>query len=249
MPGAKKPTGKKKAPAPPKAPARAKGAARRGKRPFDVEAALPLIREAVAPYPKAALFELAAEGHGSVFEILAACIISIRTYDEVTLPTSRRLFARARTPAEMAALSVEEIDELIGDCTYHEAKAPTLHAIARQAVKDHGGTLPCDLETLLSFHGVGPKCANLALGIACGLPLIGVDIHVHRVTNRWGYVAEKTPEKTMVALQQKLPSRYWVEINALLVPFGKHVCTGTHPKCSTCPLLDMCQQAGVASHR
>jgi endonuclease-3 len=102
---------------------------------------------------------------------------------------------------------------------------------------------------LLSFHGVGPKCANLTLGIACGLPLIGVDIHVHRVTNRWGYVETATPEKTMAALQEELPPPYWIEINALLVPFGKHVCTGTRPKCSTCPLLAMCRQVGVTSHR
>jgi endonuclease-3 len=81
------------------------------------------------------------------------------------------------------------------------------------------------------------------------MPLIGVDIHVHRVSNRWGYVQTTTPEKTMEALQEKLPTQYWVEINALLVPFGKHVCTGTRPKCSTCPLLEMCQQVGVTSHR
>ena len=87
------------------------------------------------------------------------------------------------------------------------------------------------------------------LGIACGQAQIGVDVHVHRVTNRWGYVAEKTPEKTMTALEAKLPKQYWVEINRLLVPFGKHVCTGTLPKCSTCPVLDMCRQVGVGSHR
>ncbi len=219
------------------------------KKPFDVEVAIPLIRESVAPYPKAALFELAAEGFDSVFEILVACIISIRTRDETTLPVARRLFAKARTPAEVSELSPEEIDELIGACTYHEAKAPQIHAIARRAVAEFGGTLPCDLDALLSLKGVGPKCANLALGIACDLPLIGVDIHVHRVTNRWGYVQAKTPEKTMAALQGKLPHAYWVEINALLVPFGKHVCTGTRPKCSTCPLREMCQQVGVTSHR
>ncbi len=225
------------------------GTTTKGKRPFDIEEAMPLLRTATAPYPKAALFELAAEGHGSVFEILIACIISIRTRDETTLPVSRGLFAVARTPAEVAALSEKEIDRLIGACTFHEPKAKTIRDIARQTVRDHGGNLPCDLEVLLSFKGVGPKCANLALGIACKLPLIGVDIHVHRVTNRWGYVKAKTPEKTMVALQEKLPQSYWVEINALLVPFGKHVCTGVRPKCSTCPLLEMCQQVGVTSHR
>jgi endonuclease III len=228
---------------------KAEGLTSTKKRPFDMEEAIVKLREAVAPYPKAALFELAAEGHTSVFEILVACIISIRTRDETTLPVSRALFARARTPAEVAALSVKEIERLINLSTYHEPKAKTIHAIARKAVAEFGGELPCDLDVLLSLHGVGPKCANLALGITCNLPLIGVDIHVHRVTNRWGYVEAKTPEKTMEALQTKLPQPFWIEINALLVPFGKHVCTGTRPKCSTCPLLDMCQQVGVTSHR
>jgi endonuclease-3 len=222
---------------------------KQGKRPFDVEEALRLLREATAPYPKAALFELAAEGHNSVFEILVACVISIRTYDEVTLPVARALFAKARTPAEVAALSEKQIDAIIHPSTFHEPKAKTIRDIARRTVEEHGGTLPCDLDTLLDFRGVGPKCANLALGIACNLPLIGVDVHVHRVTNRWGLVSAKTPEKTMVALQDKLPKANWVEINALLVPFGKHVCTGVAPKCSTCPLLKMCRQVGVTTYR
>jgi endonuclease-3 len=216
---------------------------------FDIEEAMPRLRAAVAPYPKAALFELAAEGHTSVFEVLIACILSIRTRDETTLPVARALFARARTPAELAARTIKQIDQLIQACAFHETKAKAIHDIARQVVQDHGGVLPCDRDLLLSFHGVGPKCASLTLGIACGLPLIGVDIHVHRITNRWGYVQTTTPEKTMAVLQEKLPRPYWIEINALLVPFGKHVCTGTRPKCSTCPLLEMCQQVGVASHR
>lgn len=220
-----------------------------GKRPFDIEEAMPLLRAAVASYPKAALFELAAEGHSSVFEILIACIISIRTRDETTLPVARALFAEARTPAEVAELSIARIDRLIQSCTFHEPKAKTIHDIAQRTVEEYDGVLPCDRDVLLSFHGVGPKCANLTLGIACGLPLIGVDIHVHRVSNRWGYVETTTPEKTMTALQEKLPRAYWVEINALLVPFGKHVCLGVRPKCSTCPLLEMCRQVGVTSHR
>jgi endonuclease-3 len=219
------------------------------KRPFDIEEAIRLLQEAMAPYPKAALFELFAEGYTSVFEILIACIISIRTRDETTLPVARTLFAEARTPAEMVELSVEEIDELIKQSTFHEPKAKTIHGIAEVALRDHGGSLPCERDVLLELHGVGPKCANLALGITCNLPLIGVDVHVHRVTNRWGYVHEKTPEKTMAALMEKLPQPYWVEINALLVPFGKHVCTGSSPKCSTCPLLEMCRQVGVTRHR
>jgi endonuclease-3 len=219
------------------------------KQPFDVDLALRLIRDAVKPFPKAALFELAEEGHRSIFELLAACIISIRTRDETTLPTARRLFSRARTPAEMLRLTPEEIDNLIRACTFHEPKARQIQEIARRAVADYGGALPDDPEVLRSFHGVGPKCTNLVLGIAGGRPLISVDVHVHRVTNRWGYVRTRTPEQTMTALEQQLPPRYWVEINALLVPLGKHVCTGTLPKCSSCPVLAMCRQVGVRSHR
>jgi endonuclease-3 len=220
-----------------------------GKRPFDLRVAIPRLRKAVRPLPKAALFELAEDGHTTVFEQLVACIISIRTFDEVMLPTARRLFAVARTPADMAKLSVAEIDRLIGDCTFHRPKAENIHEIAVRTVNEFGGEVPCDPDVLLSFRGVGPKCANLVLGIACGRPAIGVDIHVHRVTNRWGLVQAATPEKTLEVLEDRLPKRLWVEINSLLVPFGKHVCAGVRPKCSTCPLLDMCKQVGVTDHR
>lgn len=221
----------------------------REKRPFAIDVVMDRIREAVRPFSKAAMFELAELGFGSAFEQLIACIISIRTRDEVMLPVAQKLFAVARTPSAMAALTPEQIDALIGQSTFHEAKSYQIHEIARRVAAEHGGELPCDEETLLSFRGVGPKCANLVLGIACGGSKIGVDIHVHRVTNRWGYVQANTPERTMAALDAKLPERYRVEINRLLVPFGKHVCTGALPKCSECPVQDMCQQVGVTKHR
>jgi endonuclease III len=219
------------------------------KQPFDIDEAMRRIDRAVEPFPKAALFELAEEGFASPFEQLVACIISIRTYDEVMIQLARKLFARARTPLEVSKLSPQEIDGLIRASTFHEGKAHQIHAIAERIVEEYDGQLPCDEAVLLSFKGVGPKCANLVLGIACNQPKIGVDIHVHRVTNRWGYVAATTPEKSMAALIEKLPRKYWVEINRLLVPFGKHICTGTRPLCSTCPVLEMCQQVGVTSHR
>ena len=217
--------------------------------PFDLDVAFERIEEVIAPYPKAALFQLKEDGYSSVFEQLIACLLSIRTYDEVAFPATVRLFERARTPAQILELSVSEVDALIKPCTYHESKAPQILAIAKRTVEEFGGELPCDREVLVSLHGIGPKCANLTLGIACGLPFIGVDIHVHRVSNRWGYVTAKTPEKTMVALEKQLPSEKWVDINRLLVPFGKHVCTGDLPKCSTCPLLEMCPQIGVTKRR
>lgn len=219
------------------------------KEPFDIHQTMRLLREAVAPYPKAAMFELAELGYATPFEQLVACIISIRTRDEESLPISRRLLDRARTPAEMAQLTPAEIDALITPSTFHERKSYQIHTIAQQIVDQHGGELPCDEQVMLAFSGVGVKCAHLALGIACDQPWISVDIHVHRVTNRWGYVAAPTPEKTMLELEQVLPREYWVEINKLLVPFGKHICTGQRPRCLSCPLLSMCRQVGVGAVR
>ena len=219
------------------------------KRPFNIDAVLRRIRTAVRDVPNAAMFALAAEGYTSVFQQLVACVISIRTFDEVMIELARSLFKRAPTPQAMARLDPATIDALIGTSAFHEAKARQIHEIARRTVTEFDGTLPCDFETLTSFRGVGPKCANLALGIACGHSRIGVDVHVHRVTNRWGYVSAPTPERTMLALEKTLPKKYWVEINRLLVPFGKHICTGRLPKCSTCPVEEMCLQIGVTTHR
>lgn len=219
------------------------------KKPFDINRALKHIEKAIAPYKKAAMFELAEQGFNSTFEQLVACMISIRTYDEVSVVVARRLFEVARTPKEMSKLSAAEIDKLIGQSTFHDRKAIQIREMALRVLDEFGGELPCDEEILRSFSGVGPKCAHLVMGIACGEPFISVDIHVHRVTNRWGYVQASTPEKTMVQLESKLPKRYWIDINRLLVPFGKHICTGNLPHCFTCPVLDMCQQVGVEAHR
>ncbi|HEX2033748.1 MAG TPA: endonuclease III [Chloroflexota bacterium] len=218
-----------------------------GKRPFDIDLALAHIEEAIRPYPKAMLFELAEAGFSAPFEQLVACMVSIRTRDETSLRIMQRLFRRARTPQEILDLASEDLDELIRESSFHEAKTRQIQAIARRALEEFGGQVPCDFEVLTSFPGVGPKCANLVLGIACQQPKIGVDIHVHRVTNRWGYVRASTPEQTLAALERTLPHRYWVDINRLLVPFGKHICTGVRPRCSTCPVLEMCQQVGVVA--
>jgi endonuclease III len=219
------------------------------KRPFDVDLAMERIREAVRPFPKAAMFELRDDGYDTAFEQLVACMLSVRTRDEVSVVAARRLFEVGRTPQEIAAMAPAEIDGLIPDVTFHERKAPQIRDIAVAVRDEHGGELPCDPGVMQAFAGIGPKCANLALGIACGQPRVSVDIHVHRVTNRWGYVQARAPERTMVALEDALPERYRVEINERLVPFGKHICTGTRPRCSTCPVLDMCRQVGVTSHR
>lgn len=216
-----------------------------GKQPFDVEVALARIEQSVRPYPPAAMFGLAAEGFATPFEQLLACIISIRTYDEVSVAAARRLFAHARTPAELLAQRPEAIDNWITPCAFHTAKAYQMLEIARVVQAEHGGALPCDFAALTALRGVGPKCANLVLGVACGEAAISVDVHVHRITNRWGYVHTATPEQTMAALAGILPRPLWVTINRLLVPFGKHICTGRAPRCHACPVLDMCAQVGV----
>jgi endonuclease-3 len=207
------------------------------------------IARAVEPYPKAAMFELAEQGFNAPFQQLVGCILSIRTRDEVSLPASLQLLRRASSAAAVAKLTEVQIDQLIGAVAFHRPKAKQIRNIARQVQTEWRGVLPCEFETLTSLPGVGPKCANLTLGIACGQPSISVDIHVHRVTNRWGYVSTTSPEKTLSALQTRLPRRHWIRINALLVPFGKHICTGRRPKCSTCPVLEYCRQVGVTTHR
>jgi endonuclease-3 len=222
---------------------------KQAKRPFNIHAMLRRIRQEVTQFADAAMFDLAEQGYATPFHQLAACIISVRTMDEVSLPAAIRLFQAASTPEAISRLSAARIAALIRPSSFYQTKAYNIRDLAKRVSEQYGGNLPCDFETMTSFRGVGPKCANLTLGIACGATEISVDVHVHRVTNRWGYVSTSTPEATRFALEKKLPRKYWVEINRLLVPFGKHVCTGRLPKCSICPVLEYCRQVGVTEHR
>ncbi len=206
------------------------------------------IEKAVQPYPKAAMFELYEQGYTTLFEQLISCIISIRTLDETTIPLSLKLYERARTPQELLKLSPKELEEMLIGSQYPGQKAYTLLGIAKAAVEEYGGELPADYEKLTALKGVGPKCANLALGVATGKAAISVDVHVHRVVNRWGYVQTSTPEKTMKALEAIVPQKKWIDINRLLMPFGKHICKMI-PLCSTCPVLEYCRQVGVNKHK
>jgi endonuclease-3 len=219
------------------------------KQPFDFDEAFRRLRTALAGLPRAAMFELRDRGHGSLFEQLVASLISARTRDETTIPVCLRVFAQARTPEAMAALDEPALVRLLQGATFPEPKARDLLALSRQIVAEFDGVVPDTAEGLMRFRGVGPKIAALALGVALGQPRIAVDIHVHRITNRWGIVATTTPERTQAALETVLPQNYRVEINERLVPFGKHVCTGERPQCSRCPLLSMCRQVGVTTHR
>ncbi len=220
-----------------------------GKEPFDIDEAFRRLRVAVAGVPKAAMFDLRDRGHDSPFEQLVGSLISARTRDETTMAVCLRLFAVARTPGAMAGLDEATLAGLLRGASFPEPKARDLRELSRRIVEEHGGTVPDTVEGLTAFRGVGPKIAALTLAVGFGRAAIAVDIHVHRIANRWGYVAAATPEQTMAALAAVLPERYWIEINERLVPFGKSVCTGAGPKCSTCPLVSMCRQVGVTSHR
>ncbi|TCJ13525.1 endonuclease III [Flaviaesturariibacter flavus] len=218
------------------------------KKPFDLKTMLARIEKAIASYPKAAMFELHGRGYTTVFEQLLSCLISIRTLDETTIPLSEKLFAVARTPKALLRLSHGELADLLYGTQFPGQKAATMLEIARIAEEEYGGKLPADFENLTALKGVGPKCANLAIGVATGSAGISVDVHVHRVVNRWGYVDTRTPEKTMAALETVVPQKRWVDINRLLMPFGKHICKAI-PLCATCPVLEYCRQVGVTKHK
>lgn len=220
------------------------------KEPFIIDEVFRRLREAVRELPKAAMFELRDRGFGSPFQQLVGSLISARTRDEVTLEVCQRLFVEASSPDEMTRLGESRLIGLLRGASFPEPKARAILEIARRISKDLDGRVPDTLEGLVALRGVGPKIAALTLAVGFGQPAIAVDIHVHRVTNRWGYVATRTPEQTMQALSKTLPKKYWVEINERLVPFGKWICTDVAPPCcSTCLLRSMCRQVGVVKSR
>ncbi len=183
------------------------------------------------------------------FQILLSTILSLRTQDKATGEASQRLFRRARTPKGILNLSADEIAKIIYPVGFYNVKARQLREISRKIIDEHGGKTPTDLEELLELPGVGRKTANLVLTLGHGLPGICVDVHVHRISNRWGYVKTKTPDQTEFALREILPKRYWIPINDWLVTFGQNVCRPLSPKCSQCPLTKDCARLGVGKSR
>lgn len=189
------------------------------------------IEAAIATFPKAAMFALKDQGFATLYEHLVACILSIRTRDETSLPLAVKLFTQARTPKEMIArFSFKSLADFLHGATFPGQKAAAILALSEAAVSN-GGVLSEDENALLSVKGLGPKCVHLAMGIALGTPAISVDVHVHRVVNRWGLVQTKTPEATMSALEALVPQQYWIDVNRLLMPFGKNICVGVKPFC------------------
>ncbi len=183
------------------------------------------------------------------FRILIGCLLSLRTKDETTGPATARLFALADTPAGILALTTAEIERAIYPVGFYRTKARGLHRVCRDLLDRFDGRVPADLDTLLTLHGVGRKTANLVVTFGFGLPGICVDTHVHRISNRLGFVRTKTPEDTEMALRRRLPRRYWIGLNDLLVSFGQNLCHPTSPRCSSCPVRRTCPRIGVRRSR
>ena len=183
------------------------------------------------------------------FRTLISCLLSLRTKDATTKGASERLFRLARSPQRMASLSARTIERAIYPVGFYRTKARTLRAVCRDLLDRYRGRVPGTLEELLTIKGVGRKTANLVVTLAFRKPGICVDTHVHRISNRWGYVKTKTPEQTEMALRAKLPRRYWQIYNDLLVTFGQNLCHPTSPWCSRCALAGMCAKVGVTHSR
>lgn len=183
------------------------------------------------------------------FRVLISCIISLRTKDEVTGPATERLFRLASSPETMAEISVRNIEKAIYPAGFYRNKASQISRICRELVDLYGGEVPATVEELLRFKGVGRKTANMVVTAGHDRPGICVDIHVHRITNRWGYVSTKNPDETEMALRGKLPRRYWKKINGLLVKFGQNICRPVSPRCSECTIAPGCVKNGVTNSR
>jgi endonuclease-3 len=183
------------------------------------------------------------------FEILVSTLLSLRTKDEVTAVAAARLFAEARTPQGLVALGEKEVARLIYPVGFYPTKAGRLIEISRILLAEYQGMVPDRMEALLNLPGVGRKTANLVLLEGFDRPAMCVDTHVHRISNRIGYVHTRTPEQTEMALRRKLPRRHWRRYNELLVAFGQTVCKPVSPFCSRCPVSEMCPRAGVLRSR
>lgn len=185
----------------------------------------------------------------SPFTTLISCILSLRTQDRTTTGASRRLFDVADTPERILEIPTTRLEELIYPVSFYRVKTRTIRKIATDLIEKFGGKVPDTLEELLKLPGVGRKTANIVVTLAFNKPGIAVDIHVHRISNRLGYVSTKNPDDTEMALREKLPRRYWIVLNDVLVAYGQNLCKPVSPFCSRCAIADYCERVGVERSR
>jgi endonuclease-3 len=214
----------------------------------EIHAAMRILRR-IVPTWETPIVTLMAETYGSPFRVLISCILSLRTQDATTAQASHRLFALADSPETMVKLTAKTIEKAIYPVGFYRTKARIIRNICTVLLREHGGKVPDEIDELLKLKGVGRKTANLVVTLGYRKPGICVDTHVHRISNRWGYIDTKTPEKTETALRAKLPKQYWIEYNDLLVSFGQHLCRPISPLCSRCPVEKYCDKKGVTIRR
>ncbi|MCM8823623.1 MAG: endonuclease III [Candidatus Omnitrophica bacterium] len=187
--------------------------------------------------------------HHNPFRVLVSCILSLRTKDKVTQEASLRLFKVAKNSFDLAKLKPKQIEKLIYPVGFYRKKAKNLHNLAIQLIKKYKGVVPNNETCLLEFKGVGRKTANLVLGLGYGIPSICVDTHVHRISNRLGWVETKTPQSTENNLKKIIPKNWWIKLNTLLVAFGQNICLPVRPLCSKCYVNKYCKKINVISNR
>ena len=214
----------------------------------DIHSAIEILRREV-PKWETPIVTLMAETYESPFRVLISCILSLRTQDATTAKASHRLFALADSPETMLKLTAKKIEKLIYPVGFYRTKARNILEICQTLIDRYAGQVPDSIDELLKFRGVGRKTANLVVTLGYRKAGICVDTHVHRISNRWGYVKTATPEKTEFALRDKLPKKYWIEFNDLLVSFGQHLCRPISPVCSQCPIAKYCSRVGVSLKR
>ena len=216
-------------------------------REFNIVEGLKKLKKAVRKFRTPSVTVIAKKN--DPFAVLVSCIISLRTRDEVTELASARLFNLAKLPAELLELSNAKIEKAIYPAAFYRNKTKSLKELCQVLVKEYSGKVPDKLEELLKLKGVGRKTANLTLILGHNKPGICVDIHVHRISNRWGYVKTKSPDETEMVLREILPKRFWKGFNDLLVSFGQNLCKPVSPFCSSCPIEDQCPKIGVNRSR
>ena len=214
-------------------------------RPQEIHDVVRILKKEIRQWP------LPAIGHyvETPFTTLISCILSLRTQDKTTNAASERLFEIANTPKKMLATPVDVIQKAIYPVSFYRVKARTIHKICDQLLTRFGGEVPSGLDELLDLPGVGRKTANIVVTLGFRKHGIAVDTHVHRISNRLGYVRTKTPDDTEMALRKKLPRRYWIIYNDLLVAYGQNLCKPISPFCSNCKIAVYCKRVGVKTRR
>ena len=206
---------------------------------IDIERIISILQDAKQPQSD---FVRLMDSFSDPYIVLISCILSLRTNDKTTYPAALRMLELAKTPEQMVKVSIEELEKAIYPVGFYRNKAKQIIELSRVILETYNGKVPCDIDALCKLKGVGRKTANLVLSEGFNTPAICVDVHVHRIFNRLGYVKTSTPEETEFELRKKLPEKFWIPINSLLVTHGQNICKPIKPLCTVCPVEKYCSK-------